>query len=57
MSDERPRPMQADDLLAIKVAADVRLSPDGRRAAFTLTEIAPEQDEYRSAIWMAPAIS
>ncbi len=54
MSDERPRPMQADDLLAIKVAADVRLSPDGRRAAFTLTEIAPEQDEYRSAIWMAP---
>jgi len=46
--------MQADDLLAIKVAADVRLSPDGRRAAFTLTEIAPEQDEYRSAIWMAP---
>ena len=54
MSDERPRPLQPDDLLAIKVVADVQLSPDGRRAAYTFTEIAPEQDEYRSAIWMAP---
>ena len=49
------RPIQPEDLLAIKTIADVQLSPDGTRVAYVLTEIDAEKDEYRSAIWIAPA--
>jgi len=46
------RPVQVEDLAAINTVADVQLSPDGSRAAYTLTEIAIDQDRYNSAIWI-----
>jgi dipeptidyl aminopeptidase/acylaminoacyl peptidase len=52
MNDARARPVQVEDLAAIKTVADVRLSPDARRAVYTLTEIDLDQDRYRSAIWI-----
>jgi dipeptidyl aminopeptidase/acylaminoacyl peptidase len=44
--------VQPEDLLAIKTVADVQLSPDGRRIAYTVTEIDAAQDENRAAIWV-----
>jgi len=54
MSDVPPRALEIEDLAAIKTVADVHLSPDGRRAAYALTEIDLEGDRYRTAIWVAP---
>ena len=53
MSDIASRPMEVEDLAAIRTVADVHLSPDGRRAAYTLTEIDLDGDRYRAAIWVA----
>lgn len=47
-----PRPVEPQDLLALKTIAEVQLAPDGRRAAYTLTEVDAAADEYRSAIWV-----
>ena len=55
MSNSKFRPIQPEDLLSIKTIADVRLSPDGSRIAYTLTEINAEKDEYRTSIWIVPA--
>ncbi|HKV43515.1 MAG TPA: hypothetical protein VJT32_02385, partial [bacterium] len=49
-----PRPVRPDDLISIKTVADVQLSPDGSEVAYTLTEIALEDDGYRSTIWTVP---
>lgn len=55
MPDQQRRPIQPEDFLAIKTAADVQLSPDGARVAFVLSEIDGEKDEYRTSIWVARA--
>lgn len=47
-----PRPVEPQDLLALKTIAEVQLAPDGRRAAYPLTEVDAAADEYRSAIWV-----
>ena len=49
------RTIQAEDLLLIKSVGEVQLAPDGEFIAYTLTEIAAEQDEYRSNIWIVPS--
>src|SRR5947209_2131643 len=54
MTAATPRPVQPEDLLSIKTIADIQLSPDGSRVAFTLSEIDAEQDGYRTSIWVAP---
>lgn len=46
--------MDAVDLLEFKTIADLDLSPDGARAAYTVTSIDTEKDEYRSTILVAP---
>src|SRR4051795_4946203 len=50
-----PRSPRAEDLYALRVPTDVRVSPDGSRVAFVVKESSPDKDEYRSAIWLAPA--
>ena len=50
-----PRSPRAEDLYALRVPTDVRISPDGSRVAFVVKEPSPDKDEYRSAIWLAPA--
>jgi dipeptidyl aminopeptidase/acylaminoacyl peptidase len=47
----RPRP---DDLYALRVPTDVRISPDGEHAVFAVKSVGPGKDSYRSALWIAP---
>ena len=55
MSTLAPRPLQPDDLVAIRTVADAQLSPDGSRVAYTLTEIDMGEDGYRATVWLVPA--
>lgn len=50
-----PRPPHPDDLLALRVPLDLRLSPDGRQVAFVVRAAAPARDGYRHALWLVPA--
>jgi dipeptidyl aminopeptidase/acylaminoacyl peptidase len=50
-----PRPPRPDDLYALRVPTDVRLSPDGSQVAFAVQEVAPGKDGYRSSLWIVPA--
>lgn len=47
------RPLQVEDLLAIKLAGDSQISPDGTRLAYVLQEIDKEKNEYKSSVWLA----
>jgi len=47
------RTLTAEDLLALKLAGDCQISPDGTRTAYVLQEIDPEKNEYNSSIWLA----
>ncbi|MCJ7486952.1 MAG: S9 family peptidase [Candidatus Aminicenantes bacterium] len=42
-----------EDLMALKSAGGARISPDGTRVAFTVTETDIEQDAYVTQIWLA----
>jgi len=46
--------MQPQDINEIVNASDPRISPDGSRIAYVVTEIDAEANEYRSAIWVVP---
>jgi len=48
-----PRLLQVDDLLALKLAGDCQISPDGTRIAYVLQEIDKEKNEYKTSIWLA----
>ena len=50
-----PRSPRPDDLYALKVPIEVRLSPDGSRIAYVVKETAPGKDGYRMSIWLVPA--
>jgi dipeptidyl aminopeptidase/acylaminoacyl peptidase len=50
-----PRSPRPDDLYALKVPIEVRLSPDGSRIAYVVKETAPGKDSYRLSIWLVPA--
>jgi len=43
------------DLLALKSVGSARISPDGTRVAFTVTETDLEQDAYVTQVWLADA--
>jgi dipeptidyl aminopeptidase/acylaminoacyl peptidase len=45
--------MVPEDVYELMTVADPRLSPDGRLVAFVVTRIDREENEYRSAIWVA----
>src|SRR5437763_10225591 len=47
--------MTPEDVFELKGVADPRLSPDGRTAAFAVWSVDGESNEYRGAIWLAPA--
>jgi dipeptidyl aminopeptidase/acylaminoacyl peptidase len=46
------RTLQSQDLLALKLAGDCHISPDGSRVAYVLQEIDKEKNEYKSSIWL-----
>ena len=43
--------LQPQDITRIRWVSDVRLSPDGERAAFVVTTLSEERDAYLSNIW------
>lgn len=47
------RPLIYDDFWRVKIVSDVRVSPQGRWAAYVLATQDRESDEARSAIWIA----
>ena len=49
-----PKKPTAQDLASLRVPTDVRLSPDGRFAAYVVKENAPDLAGYRTAVWLAP---
>jgi dipeptidyl aminopeptidase/acylaminoacyl peptidase len=46
--------MKPDDVYALRSVGGPRLSPDGRRVAYTVTRVDEEANAYRTAIWVAP---
>jgi dipeptidyl aminopeptidase/acylaminoacyl peptidase len=46
------RAMTPDDFWRLRLLTEMRLSPDGRRVAYTLETADREQNERRSAIWL-----
>jgi acylaminoacyl-peptidase len=43
------------DLYDLRVPTEVRVSPDGRWVAFVTRATGPGKDDYREAVWLAPA--
>jgi dipeptidyl aminopeptidase/acylaminoacyl peptidase len=46
--------MQPRDVYELVNASDPRISPDGTRIAYVVTQLDEEANEYRSAIWLVP---
>ena len=46
--------MQPNDVYELVSAGDPRISPDGSRVAYTVTEVDRDANDYRSAVWVAP---
>jgi dipeptidyl aminopeptidase/acylaminoacyl peptidase len=49
------RAMTFDDYLALKSVGDPQLSPDGKRVAYTVTEVSLKENRGISRIWLADA--
>ncbi len=49
------RPWQSTDYYRLTVVNDPRLSPDGRRVAFTVTTVVEDKDRRHNEIWLAPS--
>lgn len=49
------RPITIEDLYEFKFLSRPRLSPDGQRVAYVVSEIDGRKHAYRSAIWETPA--
>jgi dipeptidyl aminopeptidase/acylaminoacyl peptidase len=49
------RAARPDDLHALRIATDPRLSADGAWVAFTVQSAAARRDGYRHAIWLVPS--
>ena len=47
--------MAPQDVYELAWAGDPRISPDGQTVAFTVTRIDREANDYRSAVYLAPA--
>jgi dipeptidyl aminopeptidase/acylaminoacyl peptidase len=49
------RVMELEDLFRIKRLSDPRISPDGRRVAYVVTEVDKAENSTNSDIWLVPA--
>ena len=50
-----PDPLVTADILEFRMVGAVETSPDGRQVAFTVVTQDPDENQQRSAIWLAPA--
>ena len=48
------RPITGEDLLALPVAGDPQMSPDGSQIVYTLTVVDRDANVYRSHLWLVP---
>jgi dipeptidyl aminopeptidase/acylaminoacyl peptidase len=55
--DTAKRVPTIEDLMALRSAGAARISPDGGRVAYTVTEADFDQDAYVTQIWLADAAS
>jgi dipeptidyl aminopeptidase/acylaminoacyl peptidase len=46
------RPIEIEDLFRIRLVNDPQVAPDGRRIAYTVTELDEKDNRYRAAIWL-----
>src|SRR3954468_5720313 len=46
--------MKPEDVYGLARVGEPRLSPDGRRVAYTISRVDEEANAYRTAIWVAP---
>lgn len=47
------QPWTMDDILAMKVVSDPRVSPDGRWIAYVVEELKPDVSGYQTDLWLA----
>jgi dipeptidyl aminopeptidase/acylaminoacyl peptidase len=47
--------LKPEDIYRLRSVSDPRLSPDGTRVAFVVTQADEETNDYRSAIWTVPS--
>jgi dipeptidyl aminopeptidase/acylaminoacyl peptidase len=52
MSNNPSRPIQLDDLYALKTVSDVQMCPDGSQCVYVLSEIDTAHDDYHTTIWL-----
>ena len=52
LSAQTPRPMNYDDVMAIKTVGSTAISPDGKQVAYTLSSADMKENERRTEIWM-----
>jgi dipeptidyl aminopeptidase/acylaminoacyl peptidase len=51
------RPVTIDDLMRMRAMSDVRISPDGERVAYVVSEASFERNAYEPAIFVVPSAS
>ena len=49
------RPLQAEDIFAIRSASDAQPAPDGQRIAYVVHKLDQESDKVHSSIWLVPS--
>jgi dipeptidyl aminopeptidase/acylaminoacyl peptidase len=53
MPSDAPRPLEIDDLFAIRLVSDPVISPDSTRVAWVVTTLDRDADTYKAALWIA----
>src|SRR5262245_59734970 len=56
-SAQNKRPFTIDDIMKLKTIVDVRISPDGSRVLYVVTEPNLKESNYNSDIWMVASRS
>ncbi len=49
-----PRPVTVDDLMRLRSIVEVRISPDGERVAYVVSQPSFEKDEHEAALYLVP---
>ncbi|HEY7821061.1 MAG TPA: S9 family peptidase [Vicinamibacteria bacterium] len=48
------KPVDIDDLMAVRTVVDVRISPDGERVAYAVSEASLDKNEHVAVLWIVP---
>lgn len=53
MTTSQKRPLEIDDLYAIRLVSEPAISPDGRQIVWVETVLDKDEDTYRAALWLS----